>query len=170
VLVGVAAGDQAGISAATYYLMAYLVTNLLVFAVIGLVNKTDQSSESAAFSGLSRRSPVLGLLMLVGLVSLGGIPPFAGFFAKILVLNAAMQKGLAWLVLVALINSVIGLYYYLRVLKVMYLDPAPQNAASIHYSVRWITAAAICTAGVLLMGVILNPFMQAALQSAAALK
>jgi len=169
VLVGVAAGDQAGISAATYYLMAYLVTNLLVFAVIGLVNKTDQSSEVAAFSGLSRRSPVLALLMLAGLLSLGGIPPFAGFFAKILVLNAAMQK-LAWLVLVALINSVIGLYYYLRVLKVMYLDPAPQNAASIQYSVRWITAAAICTAGVLLMGVILNPFMQAALQSAAALK
>ncbi len=166
VLVGVAAGDAIGVTAATYYLMAYLVTNLLVFAVIGLVNQSDQTSELSGFSGLSRRSPGLALLMMAGLLSLGGIPPFAGFFAKILVLNAAVQKNLVWLVILAVINSVIGLYYYLRILKVMYLDPTPEPAGKIHFSAQWITAAGICVAGIILLGVLLNPWVQVALKSA----
>lgn len=169
VLVGVAGGGEVGISAATYYLMAYLVTNLLVFAVIGLVESTDHSSELTAFSGLSRRSPALALMMLASVLSLGGIPPFAGFFAKILVLNAAMQKGLAWLVIVAVLNSVIGLYYYLRILKVMYLDAAAETAPRIHYKTRWVAGAIICTAGIIILGVFLSPFMQAAIQSAISL-
>lgn len=169
VLVGVAAGDQAGISAAIYYLMAYLVTNLLVFAVIGLVESADHSSELGSFAGLSRRSPALALIMLGAILSLGGIPPFAGFFAKILVLNAAMQKGLAWLVVVAVLNSVVGLYYYLRILKVMYLDAPVENAPRIQYKTRWIVGAVVCMAGIILLGVIFSPFMQAAVQSAMSL-
>jgi NADH-quinone oxidoreductase subunit N len=169
VLVGVAAGDMAGISAATYYLMAYLVTNLLVFAVIGLVNQTDHSSELSAFSGLSRRSPGLALVMMVGILSLAGIPPFAGFFAKILVLNAATAKGLSWLVIIAVINSVIGLYYYLRILKVMYLDPAPEHAAPIKPQNRWLTGAVVCVVCILVLGVLINPWMQQAVRSAVSL-
>ena len=81
-------------------------------------------------------------------------------------LNAAVQKGLVWLVIVAVINSVIGLYYYLRILKVMYLDPAPESADKIHFSAQWITATGICVAGIILLGVLLNPWVQIALKSA----
>ncbi len=169
VLIGVAAGDAAGVTAATYYLTGYLVTNLLVFGIIGLVAKIDGSSDLSAFAGLSRRSPGLAFIMLIGLLSLGGIPPFVGFFAKVLVFNSAIEKGLAWLAIVGVINSVIGLYYYLRILKVIYLDPAPEGAAKIRFNARWVTAAAICAAGILLLGVLINPWTQAAMQSAASL-
>ena len=156
-------------TAATYYLMGYLVTNLLVFGVIGLVAKTDASSDLSSFSGLSRRSPRLAFIMLIGLLSLGGIPPFVGFFSKILVFNAAIEKGLVWLVVLGVINSVIGLYYYLRILKVMYLDPAPVEAGKIHFPARWITAATICVAGIILLGMVFNPWIQAAMRSSAGL-
>jgi NADH-quinone oxidoreductase subunit N len=108
ILIGVVSSSPQGVSGAVYYLLAYLVTNLLVFAIIGRVEQKTGSTGFEVFAGLNRRSPALALLMLVGVLSLAGIPPFAGFFAKILVFGAAMQSGLAWLVIIGVVNSIIA--------------------------------------------------------------
>ncbi len=84
ILIGVAANSALGTSSAVYYLMAYLVTNLAAFGIVTIVGKTVGSDEISAYAGLSRRSPGLALALLVCMLSLGGIPPFAGFFGKVL--------------------------------------------------------------------------------------
>ena len=78
-----------------YYLIAYLVTNLAAFGIVTVVGRATGSDEISAYAGLSRRSPALALALLVALLSLGGIPPFAGFFGKLLVFGAAVQQGIA---------------------------------------------------------------------------
>lgn len=158
ILVGVVSGSAEGITAAAYYLLAYLVTNLLVFAIIGRVEQRTGESGFNAFAGLNRRSPALALLMLAGVLSLGGIPPFAGFFAKILVFGAAMQSGLAWLVIVGVVNSIIGLFYYLRVLKVMYLDEPAGEWKDSPVSAGWWIGVGLCVAGVMAFGIWLSPW------------
>ena len=91
-LVGVAAGNESGCDAVVYYLMAYLVTNLAAFGIVTLVGKTTGSDEISSFAGFSRRSPGLGLALLAALLSLGGVPPFAGFFGKFLVFGSAIES------------------------------------------------------------------------------
>ena len=166
-LVGVASGSTLGVTGAVYYLMAYLVTNLLVFAVIGRVEQVTGEASFASFAGLSRRSPAMAFAMLIGLLSLGGIPPFAGFFAKVLVFGAAVQSGMAWLAVIGVVNSVIGLYYYLRILKVMYLDLPASEWNFSHAPAGWIIAMVICVLGIVVMGVLLSPWFGWAAQAAA---
>ncbi len=93
-----AANSQFGTTAAIYYLMAYLVTNLAAFGIVTVVGRVTGSDEISAYAGLSRRSPGLALALLVALLSLGGIPPFAGFFGKLLVFGAASpgRAGTGW--------------------------------------------------------------------------
>lgn len=158
ILIGVVASSPEGISGAVYYLLAYLVTNLLVFAVIGRVEQRTGTTGFDAFAGLNRRSPALALLMLIGVLSLGGIPPFAGFFAKILVFGAAMQSGLAWLVIIGVVNSIIALFYYLRVLKVMYLNEPEVEWNEKPLSPGWSVAVGLCVTGVLVFGILLSPW------------
>jgi NADH-quinone oxidoreductase subunit N len=167
ILVGVIAGGADGISGAAYYLLAYLLTNLLVFAIIGRVIQQTGSSDFSAFAGLNRRAPGLALMLLVGLLSLGGIPPFAGFFAKVLVFGSAMSAGLAWLVIVGVINSIIGLYYYLRVLKVMYLDEPVGEWKETPLPWGWALGAGVCLLGVIILGVYLSPWFNWATLAAA---
>lgn len=167
ILVGVIAGGAEGITGAAYYLLAYLLTNLLVFAIIGRVVQQTGSSEFTAFAGLNRRSPTLALMMLVGVLSLAGIPPFAGFFAKVLVFGSAMNAGLAWLVIVGIVNSIIGLYYYLRVLKVMYLDEPAGEWKETTPPLGWSLGVAFCLVGVILLGIYLAPWFNWATIAAA---
>ncbi len=152
ILIGVAAGSPLGGASVVYYLMAYLVTNLAAFGIIALVEKTVGSDEICALAGLSRRSPGLAFGMLAALLSLGGIPPFAGFLAKLLVFAAAVEQGMIWLALVGIFNAVIGLYYYLNVLKVMYLQP-PSSPQRIHLDApAWKISLAVCLAGIIVLG------------------
>lgn len=158
ILVGLASHTNLGFSGAIYYLMAYLVTNLALFAIVGWVSQKTGSDNLAAFAGLSKRSPGLALAMLIGLLSLGGIPPFGGFFAKLLVFGSAVEAGWAWLAIVGVINSVIGLYYYLRVLKVMYVDEPTENTPLVVKQPLWLVALIICLILVVVLGVILTPW------------
>ncbi len=158
VLVGMVAGSDFGFSGAVYYLVAYLVTNLAVFAIINWVESSSGSTAISAFAGLNRRSPGMALLMMIALLSLGGVPPFGGFFAKILVFGAAIKVDMVWLAVLGIINSVIGLYYYLRVMKVMYLDPPPVKAEVGSLPVLWKLALAFCIIGIVLLGVIYAPW------------
>ncbi|NMB87256.1 MAG: NADH-quinone oxidoreductase subunit N [Chloroflexi bacterium] len=157
ILIGVAAHSVDGTSGTIYYLLTYLATNLAVFGIIEIVGKTLGSDELPAYAGLSRRSPTLALLLLVGVLSLGGIPPFAGFIGKLLVFKAAVESGLWWLALVGLLNSVVALYYYLTVLKVVYLDRSEGDEQSIAVPVARGIALALCIAAILVFGTLIAP-------------
>jgi NADH-quinone oxidoreductase subunit N len=169
ILIGVAANSTLGTTASIYYLMAYLVTNLAAFGIVTVVGKETGSDEIQSYSGLSRRSPWLALGLLVSLLSLGGIPPFAGFFAKLIVFGAAVQSGLYWLALIGLINSMIALYYYLVVLKVVYLSRSDEETKPLPVSVAWKVALIVCVAGVIVLGTVFYPWYTAASSAAAAL-
>ncbi len=159
-LIGVAAGKQFGATGAVYYLMAYLVTNLAAFGVVAIVEGKVGSDDITAFAGLSRRSPGLALAMLVALLSLGGIPPFAGFFGKLLVFASAVKSNLIWLALVGIFNAVVGLYYYLNVLKVIYLHRAEDETPIRKITFSWRLALIVCIVGIVVLGFWFAPWFQ----------
>ena len=130
-LIGVAAlggaNDSLAVASVSYYMFMYIFTNLLVFgAVILFIAKTD-TEEISDMAGLNRRSPWLALFITIGLLSLGGIPPAAGFFGKFFLFQAAVNSNLVGLALIAVTNAIIALYYYLVVIKVMYVDVGPDD-------------------------------------------
>jgi NADH-quinone oxidoreductase subunit N len=156
-LIGVASGSVNGVSATLYYLVTYMLTNLAAFGVVMLVNQAVGSSEISAFAGLSRRSPLLALLMLISLLSLAGIPPFGGFVGKLLVFAAAMQEGMAWLVFIAVVNTILALYYYLSILKVVFLYHSEEEEKTFPLNGFGLVALMICAAGIIILGVWIAP-------------
>lgn len=169
ILIGVAAGTPLGNSGVIFYLMAYLVTNLAAFAIVTIIGRMLGSDEIKAYAGLSRRSPGLALGLLAAFLSLGGIPPFAGFFGKVVLFSAAMQAGLEWLAIVGIINSVFALYYYLVVMKVVYLDRSEGDEQPLKVAAYQRLALLVCVAGVIIAGVFFTPFFELSRTAAAAL-
>ncbi len=173
VLMGVAAistdhsGD--GAAAVTFYMFIYVLTNILAFGVVILFANATGSDNIRDMAGLSRRNPWLALVMTIALLSLAGIPPAAGFVGKFLLFRAAVDAGLIWVALIGVINVIIGLYYYLVIVKVMYMD-LPDDEQAIPVGVPYTWALAISTAGVLLFGTILvTPLLNWATDAARAL-
>jgi NADH-quinone oxidoreductase subunit N len=120
-MIGIVAATKLGVQSVAFYMLAYIVTNLAAFGVVMAVGRITGSDELDAYRGLSRRSPALALCMLAAFLSLAGMPPFAGFVGKVVVFAAGVQANYIWLVVVGIINSVIGVYYYLNVMKYVYL-------------------------------------------------
>ena len=119
-----------GAGAAIYYLFMYIFTNIAAFGVIILVSNVAEAEEMTDLYGLSRRSPGLALVMMFALLSLGGIPPTAGFFGKFFLFRAAVDAGYWWLALIGILMAFVALYYYLNVIKYMYLyKPSEEQAA-----------------------------------------
>ncbi|MFQ5860583.1 MAG: NADH-quinone oxidoreductase subunit N, partial [Dehalococcoidia bacterium] len=117
-------GETLGPSGVLFYLGAYTATNLAAFfAIIAIVNKVG-SEQIDDFAGMGRQAPYLALVLALAMVSLIGIPPTAGFMAKLYIFTATVDSGLIWLAVVGVVNSVVSAYYYLRVVRVMYLAPA----------------------------------------------
>lgn len=142
-------------SGVLFYLVGYGLTNLGAFiAIIAISNKTG-SDMIQDFTGMARRAPLLSLALAFTLISLTGLPPTAGFIAKIYIFNAALQSNLLWLVIVGVLNSVISAYYYLRIVKVMYLGE-PASAEKIPSSGALRTALIISCGGVLFIGILPN--------------
>lgn len=169
ILIGVAASSTLGTTGVAYYLMAYLVTNLTAFAIASVVSRVTGSDEIGGLAGLSQRKPFLGFALLISLLSLGGIPPFAGFIGKLLVFSAAVQSGMAWLVVIAVLNSVLSLYYYLRVLKVAFLDKPRDLSPISARHISWKLAFMICTLCILILGVVILPWFSWAAGAASSL-
>ena len=159
VLVAVAVADIApgALTAITYYLAAYVFMNLGAFAVVAHVERALATDAIDAFRGLARRAPVAAAVLLLSLLSLAGMPPLAGFVGKVLVLEAALAGGMAWLAWIAAINMVIGLYYYLRVIAEAFLH-APAEARPLPRAAPALRIAYIATAaGTLALGILPAP-------------
>jgi NADH-quinone oxidoreductase subunit N len=159
ILAGVYAGTQFGYAASTYYLLSYLVTNLAAFGIVALVGRTICSDEISAYTGLQRRNPGLALGLLVALLSLGGVPPLSGFVGKLLVFGAAIQTGWLGIALafVGVTTSVVGLYYYLTVLKTVYTGQSADGNRPLPITVPWRVALIACVAGILILGTVIGP-------------
>jgi len=170
-LLGIAALSTAGQSAVLFYLGGYLFTILGAFTVICLVLRQLEDEDISAFAGLSQRSPLLAAAMTLAMVSLGGIPPLAGFFGKFLLFKAALAQGpqqhaYYWAVIVAIIGVVISLYYYFNVVRVMYWSKDATELSPIPASLPIRGCLYACIAGMLFIGIYPNPLVQ--LASAAA--
>ena len=122
-LMGLASGDERGYAAALFYVIVYALMSTAAFgAIIALSRQGFEAENIDDFKGLNARNPWMAGLVLCTMVSLAGIPPFLGFWAKLLVLGAAVQGGMLWLALLGVASAVVGCFYYLRVVKVMYFD------------------------------------------------
>lgn len=167
-LIGLVALTPDGSGAAMFYLLMYVFTNIVAFGVVALVSSQTGSDEMTDFYGLSRRSPYLGLAMLVALLSLGGIPPMAGFFGKFFIFKAAVDADLWWLALIGVLNAFIGLYYYLSVVKYIYLYRSEDEAERIPVSRAARVALVVSVLGIIYLGVIAGPAFEWTLQAGAA--
>jgi NADH-quinone oxidoreductase subunit N len=122
-LLGFLAANLNGYSAAMFYVVAYVLTSLASFGVVLLLSREGfEADRLEDFKGLNRRSPWWAFIMLLVMFSLAGIPPTVGFYAKFSVLEAAVNAGFTWLAIVAVLASLVGAFYYLRVVKLMYFD------------------------------------------------
>ena len=167
-LVGFAAVSADGVAMMLFYLVAYLFGNMGAFFVVEAVAQSDGSEAISAYRGLAQRSPVLALCMLLFLLSLGGIPFVAGFWAKLYVFWAAAERGMYWLVLVGAILTVVALFYYLLVAKRMYID-APERRQPVPVSPFLAFSIFVCAAGVVGLGVYPKPLVLAAFRAASGL-
>ena len=166
VLVAFVAYSELGVASAIYYLIAYVVTNLAAFGVVILFARTAGTDEIKDYAGMSRRSPYLALAMLVAFLSLAGMPPLAGFFAKFYVFAAAVKAGMIWLAFIGVLNAIVGLYYYLIVLKVVYVSPAPEGAEPIDIPNLSKIALVVLSIGIVLIGTASAPWFNWAMQAA----
>ncbi len=148
------ANDSLAVASVSFYMFMYVFTNLLVFgAVIWFISATD-TEEISDLAGLNRRSPWLALFITIGLLSLGGIPPTAGFFGKFFLFQAAVNANLVGLALIAVTNAIIALYYYLVVIKVMYVDVGPDDDVPIAIPRAYAWSLGITALVVILLGTI----------------
>jgi NADH-quinone oxidoreductase subunit N len=167
-LVGIAAASASGTAMVLFYLVAYVFGNMGAFLVVEAVARSEASEATSAFRGLAQRSPLLALSMLLFLLSLGGIPFVAGFWAKLYVFWAAAERGLYWLVLVGAILTVVALFYYLVIAKSMYIE-APAREGRVRVAPGLALSVALCVLGIVVLGVYPKSVVMAALRVAAPL-
>jgi NADH-quinone oxidoreductase subunit N len=165
IMLAVIGGKATGMTAMVFYLMVYMVANMAVFAIIETIEWQIRGAVSrSTCNGLYRTNPKLTLAMTLALFSLAGIPPFAGFFSKFFVFMSAFGAGFWILVFIALVNTVVSLYYYLLIVKAMYMEPNEDPIPCIKSS-RYIRAElAVCVAGIILLGIC--SFVYSGLESA----
>jgi NADH-quinone oxidoreductase subunit N len=149
-----------------FYLAAYLFTNIGAFAVVTAVNASTGSDDISAYRGLARRSPALALAMLIFLLSLGGIPFVAGFWAKMGIFMAAWHAGYYWLVLLGAGLAVVGVYYYLRLARSIYLDDPAEGQGKVAVGAPLRLALIVSGAAVVLLGVFPRAFFDTAIEAA----
>lgn len=153
IMLGVIAGTAEGMTTLVFYVLIYLFANLGVFTVINIIAQRTGKVTLADYNGLYSTNPKLAFLMTLALFSLGGIPPFAGFFSKFFIFAAAFHSGFHLLVFIALLNTVLSLYYYLRVVKSMYIMKSDEPIATFRSDNYTRASLALCTAGIIVLSI-----------------
>ena len=156
IMLAVVGASQTGMASLMYYVLVYVVANMAVFTVISAVEQKCGTTAMSSYDGLYQTNPKLAFLMTLALFSLAGIPPFAGMFSKFFVFMAAAQQGSFWayfVVFIALVNTVVSLYYYLLIVKAMYINKTETPLPTFKTDCNTRLALAICTAGIALFGI-----------------
>lgn len=158
-LLGFISGDQEGYGSSMFYAVIYVLMTLGTFGMIMLLSRVSFEADNLNdFKGLNQRSPWLAFMMLLLMFSMAGIPPTVGFYAKFSVLNAVVQSGHTWLAIVAVLFSLIGAYYYLRIVKLMYFD-APESHEPIIFGQDTTLLISLNSLGLLLLGLLPGTLM-----------
>lgn len=152
IMLAVISGTAMGMSSLVYYILVYMFSNLAVFGVVSVIENHSGKININDYNGLYQTNPKLSVVMMLALFSLAGIPPFAGFFSKFFVFSAAAQQGFYVLVFIALVNTVISLYYYLLVVKAMFLTNSQQAIPTIKSDVAAKISFVVCTIAIVVMG------------------
>lgn len=152
-LTGLAAGNQLGRHGLLFYLAAYTFMNTGAFGLLSILEKDEKNLQYDDYAGLATRRPILGAIMAVFMFSLAGIPPFAGFFGKYYVFAAAVSADLTWLAIIGVLMSVVSVYYYLRLVMVMYFQEPTQDSA-LTVSPAGMAALAVACTAVIGMGIL----------------
>ncbi len=168
-MIGLVAFSQLGVQSVVFYLLAYIFTNLAAFGAVATFERVTGTTEITAFSGLSRRAPALALVILAAFLSLAGMPPFGGFVAKVFVFAAAIKSGLIWLAVIGVLNSILGVYYYLTFLKVVYLFRSDDEDKPLPVPVSYRIALIVLAIGVILLGTVFAPWFNLSGSAAVAL-
>jgi NADH-quinone oxidoreductase subunit N len=159
ILVGFLGSPAYGASAVMFYLLVYTVTNVAAFTVAIAFSSATGSDRLDDYAGLARREPLLALAFVFALLSLAGIPPLGGFVGKFYLFAAAMQKGYLWLVIVAALNSILSLYYYLLVLRRMYISEPPLSSPPLRTAPSVKVVLLVTTVGIFWLGILPGPVM-----------
>ncbi|MCD8258882.1 MAG: NADH-quinone oxidoreductase subunit N [Bacteroides uniformis] len=153
IMLGVISGSAQGMTSLVYYVLIYMFANLAVFTVITIVALRAGKFTLEDYNGLYTTNPKLAFLMTLTLFSLAGIPPFAGFFSKFFIFAAAFEGGFHLLVFIALINTIISLYYYLKIVKAMYINKSDEPIAAFRSDNYTRASLAICTLGIVVLSI-----------------
>ena len=157
IMLAVIGSSQMGMASLMYYVLVYVVANMAVFTVISTVEQNNGGTTAiSSYDGLYQTNPKLAFLMTLALFSLAGIPPFAGMFSKFFVFMAAAEQGSSWaylVVFIALVNTVVSLYYYLLIVKAMYIKQSDMPLPHFQTAPSTKVALAVCTLGIALFGV-----------------
>ena len=152
ILLGLIGGNQLGMASVIYYILVYIFSNLGAFGVVIAISNATGKENIDDYNGLYHTNPRLSLIMTLALFSLAGIPPVAGFFGKFFLFTAAAQKGFYLLVLIAVLNTIISLFYYLLVVKAMFINKSDNPIAKFKSDFPTKLALGICVAGIVVTG------------------
>ena len=152
ILLGLLGTNELGMATVIYFVLIYVFTNLAAFGVVAAVENATNKVEISDYDGLYHTNPNMSLLMMMALFSLAGIPPLAGFFGKFFLFTAAAQNGYFWLILIAVINVTISLYYYLMVVKAMFINKNDNPIARIENNLYTKASFIICLVGIFVLG------------------
>ncbi len=160
IMLAVLAGSPQGATSLVYYILVYIAANLALFGVINAVEQhANGKVDREDYNGFYSTNPKLAMVMTLSLFSLAGIPPFAGFFSKFFVFAAAFNSGYTVIVFIALVNTIISLYYYLLVVKAMFITPSDKPIQSFKNGVSMRISLLTCVAGILLLGIVSSVYM-----------
>jgi NADH-quinone oxidoreductase subunit N len=165
-LVGIVAANEIGMSGILFYMLAYTFMNLGAFAVLVLAGKKGEENLTLdGFSGFGFKRPLLGVAMAIFLFSLMGIPPMAGFAGKFFIFSGAIKAGYIWLAIIAMMNSAVSLYYYLRVMVYMYFKDPKEDYAWVTMNTGAVVSIVLALIGVLYLGIVPGGVMEMAKQA-----
>ncbi len=165
ILLAIISGTALGMASLVYFVLVYMFSNLAAFGVLSVIEQKTGKVQMTDYNGLYQTNPKLSFVMMIALFSLAGIPPFAGFFSKFFIFSAAAQQGFYVLVFIALLNTIISLYYYLLVIKAMFLNANENPIEKVTSDFPAKISLVICTIGIMIVGIISTFYNQIAVFS-----
>lgn len=154
ILVGISAGSKEGLSSVVYFILIYIFSNLAAFGVASAIESQTGKENINDYKGLYQTNPFLGWVLALALFSLAGIPPTAGFFGKLFLLTAGASNGSYFFITIAALNMIISLYYYLRVIRAVFMEKNEQPIAKVETDLSAKLGLIICAAGIVLVGLL----------------